>query len=125
MREAIISIMDKVTDEFVITSTGTISREVFNYKDRERNFYVMGSLGAALGIGLGLALNTEKKVVMINKFELKDLKKCLGHLTHELAHSTGASDMTERMMHEVGNVAGTLLYPFVKQYVKPSKREVY
>lgn len=65
MREAIASIMDRISDEFVIASTGTISREVFNCRDRARNFYVMGSMGAALGIGLGLALNTENKVVVI------------------------------------------------------------
>lgn len=65
MRLAIKNIMDGVNDEFVITSTGTISREVFNYKDRERNFYVMGSMGASLGIGLGLALNIEEEVIVI------------------------------------------------------------
>lgn len=57
--------MDKISSEFVITSTGTISREVFDYKDRAKNFYVMGSMGIALGIGMGLALNTKKKVVVI------------------------------------------------------------
>lgn len=65
MRLAVKNIMDGIKDEFVITSTGTISREVFNYKDRERNFYVMGSMGASLGIGLGLALNIKEKVVVI------------------------------------------------------------
>ena len=65
MREAIKTIMDAITDELVITSTGTISREVFDCRDRPENFYVMGSLGSALGIGLGLALNTEKRVVVI------------------------------------------------------------
>jgi len=65
MREAIKKIMDGITNELVITSTGTISREVFNYKDRPENFYVMGSLGATLGIGLGLALNTKRRVVVI------------------------------------------------------------
>lgn len=65
MREAIKNIMNKISNELVIASTGTISREVFNCKDRPRNFYVMGSMGAALGIGLGLALNTEKRVIVI------------------------------------------------------------
>ena len=90
MRKAIKSIMDEISDEFVITSTGIISREVFDCKDRDRNFYVMGSMGASLGIGIGLALNTEKKVVviagdgdilfslgtlvLINKFKLRNLK---------------------------------------------------
>ena len=90
MRKAIQQILDSLTDELLITSTGTISREVFNYRDRPENFYVMGSLGASLGIGIGLALNTEKQVVVIagdgdilislgtlvlmNKLKLKNLK---------------------------------------------------
>lgn len=65
MRKAVKNIMDKIGNEFVITSTGTISREVFNYKDRTKNFYVMGSMGVALGIGLGLALNTKKRLIVI------------------------------------------------------------
>lgn len=65
MKKAVKNIMDKIGGEFVITSTGTISREVFKYKDRTKNFYVMGSMGAVLGIGLGLALNTKKRVVVI------------------------------------------------------------
>ena len=65
MKDAVKSILDQIDDELVITSTGTVSREVFNYKDRAKNFYVMGSLGASLGIGLGLALNTEQNVVVI------------------------------------------------------------
>lgn len=90
MKNAVKSIMDNIKNEFVITSTGTISREVFNHKDRAKNFYVMGSLGATLGIGLGLALNTARDVVVIagdgdtlislgtlvlmNKLKLKNLK---------------------------------------------------
>lgn len=65
MRKTIKSIMDTIEDELVITSTGTISREVYDYRDRIRNFYVMGSLGSSLGIGLGLALNTHQKVIVI------------------------------------------------------------
>lgn len=65
MKKAIKTIMDKIEDELLIASTGTISREVFNYKDRAENFYVMGSLGASLGIGLGLALNKERNVIVI------------------------------------------------------------
>lgn len=56
--DAIQEIMDEVDDEeIVITSTGMISREVYHYKDRPRNFYVMGSMGSALGIGIGIALH--------------------------------------------------------------------
>ena len=65
MRNAIKGIMDGITDELVITSAGTISREVFAYKDRPENLYLMGALGCTLGVGIGLALNTKRKVVVI------------------------------------------------------------
>jgi len=55
MKKAIKTIMDGIGDKLLISSTGMISRAVFNYRDRPENFYVMGSLGASLGIGLGLA----------------------------------------------------------------------
>ena len=57
--------MDEITDELVICSTGMISREVYALKDRPENFYVMGSMGASLGIGIGVALHTKQKVVVI------------------------------------------------------------
>jgi len=53
--EAIQEIMSGITDECVITSTGMISREVYAIKDRPRNFYMLGSMGYALAIGIGLA----------------------------------------------------------------------
>ena len=58
-------IMKNITDELVICSTGMISREVYETRDRSENFYVMGSMGASLGIGLGLALHTKRKVIVI------------------------------------------------------------
>ena len=57
--------MNTVTNELVITSAGRISRETFYVRDRPENFYVQGSLGATLGIGIGVALNTKKKVIVI------------------------------------------------------------
>jgi len=62
---AVKNIMNSITDELVITSAGKISREVYYVRDRPENFYVQGSMGAALGIGIGVALNTKKKVVVI------------------------------------------------------------
>jgi phosphonopyruvate decarboxylase len=66
LSEAVKKIFDNVTDEFVITSTGHISREAFRY-DRPRNFYMQGSMGSALAIGLGVAINQPKaKVIVIS-----------------------------------------------------------
>jgi sulfopyruvate decarboxylase subunit beta len=64
--EAIQDIMNTITDEIVVASCGKISREVYDRKDRPLNFYVMGSMGAALPIGMGIALSKpEKEVVVI------------------------------------------------------------
>lgn len=64
--DAIRKIMNNVKDEIVISSAGMVSREVYAAKDRPRNFYMMGSMGCALGIGLGIAVNSNHKVVVID-----------------------------------------------------------
>jgi len=63
---AIKKIMSKIKDEIVITSTGMISREVYQVKDRPKNFYMIGSMGNALAIGLGIAMNSKLKVIVIS-----------------------------------------------------------
>jgi len=64
--DAIRNIMNSITNEAVISSCGRISREVYYVKDRPRNFYVMGSMGATLGIGIGVAISKpDIKVVVI------------------------------------------------------------
>ena len=50
----------------LISTTGTISREIFSIEDRKGNFYMQGSMGHAVGIGLGVSLSTKKKVVVID-----------------------------------------------------------
>lgn len=63
--DAIKNIMNTITDEMVVSSCGMISREVYAVKDRNKNFYVQGSMGAALPIGIGLSLAKNQKVVVI------------------------------------------------------------
>jgi phosphonopyruvate decarboxylase len=56
--DAIKNIINTVEDEdIIISSCGRISREVFFVKDRPRNFYVQGSMGATVPIAIGLALS--------------------------------------------------------------------
>lgn len=65
--EVVKYIMSEVgMDDIVIASTGYISREVFHVKDRALNFYMMGSMGNALAIGIGMAMNLRNKVIVIN-----------------------------------------------------------
>lgn len=55
-REAIAEIMKNITDEIVVCNIGFPSRELYDIKDRDKNFYMIGSMGLASSIGFGLAL---------------------------------------------------------------------
>lgn len=56
-QEAIEVIMATIgAQEAVVSTTGLISREIFEKFDSERNVYVPGSMGLASSIGLGLAV---------------------------------------------------------------------
>ena len=64
--EAIQQIMEVVTNEIVVCNLGHPCQELYAIKDRPKNFYMLGSMGMASSIGLGLALATEQKVVVID-----------------------------------------------------------
>lgn len=67
MTQAVQTITAHLRDELVITANGRISREAFGLKDRAENFYMIGSMGLASAIALGLALNRpERKVVILD-----------------------------------------------------------
>jgi sulfopyruvate decarboxylase beta subunit len=50
----------------VISNLGIPSKELYHVLDQESNFYMLGSMGMASPIGLGVSLNTEKDVVVID-----------------------------------------------------------
>ncbi|OIO47778.1 MAG: hypothetical protein AUJ28_00555 [Parcubacteria group bacterium CG1_02_37_51] len=65
-KEAIETIMATISHEdAVISTTGLISREIFEKFDSERNIYVPGSMGLASSIGLGLAISCPSKRVIV------------------------------------------------------------
>ncbi len=49
----------------VVSTTGLISREIFEKFDSERNIYVPGSMGLASSIGLGLAMVCPTKLIVV------------------------------------------------------------
>jgi phosphonopyruvate decarboxylase len=55
-REAIAVAIKELGDEPVIHANGYVCRESFATDDRPQNFYMIGSMGLASAIGLGLAL---------------------------------------------------------------------
>ncbi|WP_061219406.1 phosphonopyruvate decarboxylase [Leptospira weilii] len=68
-RNDILRIIDKQRFEntFIITTTGYTSREMYEIRDHSNNFYMVGSMGCAGSIGLGLALAIpDKKVIVID-----------------------------------------------------------
>lgn len=64
---AIKAVMDSVDDDdIVVSNIGIPSKEVYASKDRPLNFYMLGSYTQATPIGLGLALKTDRRVVVID-----------------------------------------------------------
>jgi len=59
-------IMDNITDEIVVSNIGDPSKELFHVKDRSRNFYMLGSMGLASSISLGIALSQSDRVVCLD-----------------------------------------------------------
>ena len=67
-KEAINKIFDIYGDDAIyITNTGYISRAVYNeYPDNKNIFYMQGSMGMAPCIGLGMAMSSDKDVVVLS-----------------------------------------------------------
>ena len=58
--------MDQIDEEIVVSNIGDPSKEVYHIRDRPENFYMLGSLGLASSISLGLALSQERKVLCLD-----------------------------------------------------------
>lgn len=53
--------------ELLVSANGMISRDVYAVKDSPSNFYMLGSMGLASSIGLGIALSRPlRKVVVLD-----------------------------------------------------------
>lgn len=63
--EAIYEIMEYIDDELIICNIGFPSRELYEIDDRSENFYMIGSMGLASSIGLGLALAKPNSNVVV------------------------------------------------------------
>jgi phosphonopyruvate decarboxylase len=64
--EALSAFLELEHEAAVIASTGKCGRELFTLDDRRHHLYQVGSMGCASAMGLGLALNTDRRVVVID-----------------------------------------------------------
>jgi len=67
-REAIATVMQSIdADTLVIATTGKTARELCEDQDRDANLYVVGSMGCASSIALGLALSRpERRIIVLD-----------------------------------------------------------
>lgn len=89
--QAIENFLKKIEPEdLVISSNGKISRELYELRVKRgepaHDFYMIGSMGCAVAIGLGVALNTKKKVFVLTGDGALLMK--LGSLATVAKHNT-------------------------------------
>lgn len=66
-QEAVEAVAGHLDGALVYSTTGMISRELFGVRDDPRTFYMQGSMGHAIGLGLGTALNRpDQRVVVVD-----------------------------------------------------------
>ena len=64
-KEAIETVSNALKNQMVIAANGYISRDLFEVNDKPTNFYMIGSMGLASSIGLGLALKNPRKKIYV------------------------------------------------------------
>ena len=58
-------LQDTIKDELVVCNIGLPSQELYKINDRPNYFYMLGSMGLASSIGLGLSLAVDKNIISI------------------------------------------------------------
>lgn len=127
--EAIRSILTRhSTDAVYVASTGYVSRAVCEIAGPEHHvFYMQGSMGLAPAIGVGIALNTQRPVVVINGDG--SLLMALGatHTIRDRAPDTFFHYVLDNGCHEsVGGQPCASLeesYPGVTEIIKVTRAE--
>lgn len=65
--DALRTLIEVIGDRLIVCNIGDPSRELFSLCDRPNHFYMLGSMGLASSIGLGVALaRPQKEVVAID-----------------------------------------------------------
>ena len=77
-------LQNTIQDEFVICNIGLPSQELYKINDRPNYFYMLGSMGLASSIALGVAIKNPKKHVYVFYYRML---VCLKHMFYITKHS--------------------------------------
>jgi len=64
-KEAMKIILEEIDNDPIISANGFMSRDLFELKEKNSNFYMIGSMGLASSIGLGVAIKNPNKRIYI------------------------------------------------------------
>lgn len=65
-KDLLVLVNSLLEDELVICNLGFPSQELYSIRDRDKNFYMLGSMGMVSSIALGLSLTTHKTVIALD-----------------------------------------------------------
>ncbi|MFJ3804253.1 thiamine pyrophosphate-dependent enzyme [Streptomyces sp. NPDC090088] len=67
IRDALTALLEREPSALTVTTCGYITRDVYNIADRDNHFYLVGSMGMAAPIGLGIALaHPDRRVLVLD-----------------------------------------------------------
>ena len=64
-KEAVQIVCDNIKNDIIVSANGFISRDLYSSLEKNTNFYMIGSMGLASSIGLGIALKKPKKRIFV------------------------------------------------------------
>ena len=64
-RDAMEIICKKFKNDIIVAANGFISRDLFSTLEKPTNFYMIGSMGLASSIALGLSIKKPQKKVFV------------------------------------------------------------
>jgi phosphonopyruvate decarboxylase len=133
-REVLTAIQETTRpDDIVVAATGYTGRELYGLDDRPNQFYMVGSMGCASSLGLGLAVaHTDRRVIVIDGdgaalMRLGALSTVGAERPQNLIHivldngqheSTGGQSTNTRST-DLAAVAAACSYPGVERVAKP------
>ena len=113
------ALLPLISDQLLVTNIGLPSQEMHLLDDQPSNFYMLGTMGLASSIGLGLALAQDKEVIALVGVGAGALSECILGLLHGGNHSACASiGITVGGIYFINKVHGYTFQKKVKDDVK-------